>query len=139
MLSGSVGRVALYALWIGAASAGWVHAQQSAAYNEAQAARGAGIYEQHCQSCHGGELQGNPAAPLTGALFASRWMDGQHTLDDLYYIMKSQMPYNAPGSLSKQQYVDVLAFVLKRNGFPAGEAELTPQASALRAITLPPR
>jgi cytochrome c5 len=115
-----------------------VRADPGAFYNEAQAARGASVYEQYCMGCHGAQLQGNPAAPLAGAVFQSRWIDGQHTLDDLYYIVRSQMPYNAPASLSKQQYVDVLAFVLKANGFPSGEAELPPKSATLRAMTLQP-
>jgi hypothetical protein len=90
-------------------------------------------------SCHGGRLQGNPAAPLAGAAFVSRWADGQHTLDDLLYIMRTLMPYNAPASLTKQQYADVLAYVLKVNGYPAGEAELVPSAAVLKHITLQPR
>lgn len=114
-------------------------AEQPAYYNEAQAARGAAVYEQHCMTCHGAQLQGNPAAPLTGSVFQSRWLDGQHTADDLYYIMKSQMPQSAPGSLTKQQYVEVLSFVLKANGFPAGEPELEPRAAALRGLKLPQR
>jgi hypothetical protein len=72
-------------------------------------------------------------------VFLSRWADGQHTLDDLFYIVRTQMPYSAPGSLAKQQYADVVAFVLQMNGYPAGEAELTPSAAALKKITLQPR
>ena len=125
--------IATAALWCSAACA-----DQTASYNETQATRGALVYEQYCTSCHGAQLQGNPAAPLVGAPFQSRWMDGQHTLDDLFYIVRTQMPYNAPASLSKQQYVDVLAFVLKANGFPAGEAELPPQSAALRSMMLAP-
>jgi cytochrome c5 len=113
-------------------------ADQTPPYNEPQAARGALVYEQYCTSCHGAQLQGNPAAPLVGAPFQSRWMDGQHTLDDLFYIVRTQMPYNAPASLSKQQYIDVLAFVLKANGFPAGGAELPPQSGGLRSMMLAP-
>jgi mono/diheme cytochrome c family protein len=108
-------------------------------YSEAQAARGEQLYQQYCVSCHGGRLQGNPAAPLAGPTFVSRWADGAHTLDDLLYIMRTQMPYNAPASLSKQQYADVLAYVLKVNGYPAGEAELAPVASVLKGVTLRPR
>jgi len=108
-------------------------------YSEAQATRGERLYEQYCTEGHGARLQGNPAAPLVGAVFESRWADGQHTLDDLFYIVRTQMPYNAPGSLAKQQYADVVAYVLKMNGYVAGEAELTPSAAALEKITLQPR
>jgi hypothetical protein len=49
------------------------------------------------------------------------------------------MPYDAPGSLTKQQYADVVAYVLKMNGYAAGEAELTPSAAALKKINLQSR
>jgi cytochrome c len=129
------GHVLMAAAWLFCAP---VHADQATLYNESQAARGALVYEQFCTSCHGAQLQGNPAAPLAGAPFQSLWMDGQHSLDDLYYIVRTQMPYNAPASLSKQQYVDVLAFVLKANGFAGGGAELPPQSAALRSMMLAP-
>ena len=114
-------------------------AGDGAFYSEGQAGRGEQLYQQYCMSCHGGRLQGNPAAPLAGTVFLSRWADGQHTLDDLLYIMRTQMPYNAPASLTRQQYADVLAYVLKANGYPAGEAELVPSAAVLKHITLQPR
>jgi len=108
-------------------------------YSAAQAARGEALYEQYCMACHGAKLQGNPAAPLAGPVFQGRWADGQHTLDDLFYIVRTQMPYSAPGSLAKQQYVDVIAYVLKMNGYEAGETDLTPITSTLKKITLQPR
>jgi S-disulfanyl-L-cysteine oxidoreductase SoxD len=112
---------------------------QSGLYSEAQATRGERLYEQYCITCHGAKLQGNPAAPLAGVVFLARWADGQHTLDDLFYIVRTQMPYNAPGSLAKQQYADVVAYVLKVNAYPAGEVELTPSSDALKKVTLQPR
>jgi len=108
-------------------------------YSAAQAVRGEVLYEQYCMTCHGAKLEGNPAAPLAGPVFQGCWADGQHTLDDLFYIVRTQMPYSAPGSLAKQQYVDVIAYVLKMNGYEPGETELTPIASTLKKITLQPR
>jgi mono/diheme cytochrome c family protein len=107
-------------------------------YSEAQALRGEGLYQQYCVACHGVRLEGNPAAPLTGAAFRSRWEDGRHTLDDLYFIIRSLMPNNAPGSLSKAQYADVVAYILKVNGYPGGATELVPNAAAMKAVTLQP-
>lgn len=108
-------------------------------FSTAQAARGEALYQQYCSVCHGSRLEGNPAAPLTGAVFRSRWEDGQHTLDDLFYIVRSLMPNNAPGSLTKAQYADVVAYILKTNGYPAGESELVPAASAMKPVRLQPR
>jgi mono/diheme cytochrome c family protein len=107
-------------------------------FSEVQAARGESIYQHHCSACHGARLQGSPAAPLTGEAFRARWEDGRHTLDDLFYIIRSLMPNNAPGSLSKAQYSDVVAYILKVNGYPAGGAELVPTAAAMKAVTLQP-
>jgi len=107
-------------------------------YSSAQAMRGEETYQQFCSGCHGARLQGTPAAPLTGEAFRGRWEDGKHTLDDLYYIIRSLMPNNAPGSLSKAQYADVVAFILKVNNYPAGDEELVPKASAMKAVTLQP-
>lgn len=97
------------------------------------------MYQQYCAACHGPSLQGNPAAPLTGPAFRARWEDGKHTLDDLFFIVRSLMPNNAPGSLSKAQYADVVAYILKINGYPAGDAELIPTAAAMKRVTLQPK
>ena len=119
---------------LGASSA----AAEEGVYSSAQAARGEETYQQFCSACHGARLQGAPAAPLTGESFRARWEDGKHTLDDLYYIIRSLMPNNSPGSLSKAQYADVVAFILKINNYPAGEQELVPKASVMKAVTLQP-
>lgn len=123
-------------------SAAWpevvVAADTDNLYSDAQAARGESVYQQHCAVCHGAGLQGNPAAPLTGAAFRARWEDGKHTLDDLFFIVRSLMPNNAPGSLTKAQYADVVAYILKVNGYPAGDAELIPTGAAMKRVTLQP-
>jgi mono/diheme cytochrome c family protein len=111
---------------------------EDAVYTAAQSLRGEETYQQFCSACHGARLQGSPAAPLTGEAFRGRWEDGKHTLDDLYYIIRSLMPNNAPGSLSKAQYADVVAYILKVNNYPAGEAELVPKAAAMKALILQP-
>ena len=126
-------------LGLALSSALQIYAADGGFYSAAQAVRGEALYEQYCMACHGAKLQGNPAAPLAGAVFQGRWADGQHTLDDLFYIVRTQMPYSAPGSLARQQYADVVAYMLKMNGYEAGETELTPIASTLKKITLQPR
>jgi S-disulfanyl-L-cysteine oxidoreductase SoxD len=110
-----------------------------ALFSEDQAARGESLYAQHCAACHGAKLEGNPAVPLAGEKFLGRWADGQHSLDDLLYIIRTLMPYNAPGSLSRQQYADLAAYILKSNHYPAGDAELPPRGAALKQMIAPPR
>jgi mono/diheme cytochrome c family protein len=107
-------------------------------YTAEQSTRGEALYQQYCAACHGARLQGNPAAPLTGDAFRGRWEDGKHTLDDLYYIIRSLMPNNAPGSLSRAEYADIVTFILKVNNYPVGGEELQPKAAAMKAVTLQP-
>ena len=53
-------------------------------------------------------------------------------------MVSTQMPEDAPGSLDLEQYADIVAFVLRLNGFEAGSAELPPDAAALETISLAP-
>ena len=46
-------------------------------------------------------------------------------MHDLFTFMSQQMPMNAPASLPKEQYVAIMAFVLKSNGYPAGSKALS--------------
>ena len=105
-------------------------------YSEAQAARGEHLYESYCSTCHGAKLEGKTAVPLNGAAFASRWADDEHSIDDLLYIVRTQMPYSDPGKLSKQEYLDIVTFILKVNGYPGGSEDLPLDAKKLGGIKL---
>jgi hypothetical protein len=48
------------------------------------------------------------------------------------------MPENDPGVLTEDQAVSVIAFMLSRQGFPAGETPLPREPTALGAITIEP-
>ena len=48
------------------------------------------------------------------------------------------MPANAPGTLTAQQSVDILAYMLQVGKFPAGNTELSSDDKALSQITFPP-
>lgn len=113
-------------------------AGDSGVYTDTQAVRGEALFQQHCAACHGARLEGNPAVALTGPAFRARWEDGSHTLDDLYYIIRTLMPNTAPGSLTKPEYADIVAYILKVNAYPAGESELVPKAAIMKAVVLQP-
>src|SRR6266550_5283955 len=92
--------------------------QWDGVYTEDQAKRGEGLYSQYCASCHGPDLAGGEMAPgLTGGEFSSNWND--LSLGELFERMRISMPQNAPGSLSRQQDADILAFMLAKAGVPA--------------------
>jgi quinoprotein glucose dehydrogenase len=102
-------------------------------YTKEQAARGKELYAAECLACHGESLEGTgPANPLVGPVFTANW-DGV-SMGAMVDRTKTSMPMSKPGSLSRQQIVDVLAFVLSENKFPAGEAELPRQAEFLNQI-----
>ena len=90
-------------------------------YTEAQAARGARIFTQHCALCHAENMQGGfgGAAALVGPEFQFLWND--KSVGALFTILRAKMPPGQAGSLSDQEYADLVAVILQRNGFPAGE------------------
>ena len=98
-----------------------------------QADRGEAAYKQVCSRCHRDALSGGDEAPaLTGSAFMSAW-NGQ-TLEDLHERIRTSMPTDTPGVYSKQQVTDVIAYMLRFNGFPAGKQELTHELDALKGI-----
>lgn len=104
-------------------------------YTEEQAKRGGSLYEKNCTSCHGSGMEGiEMAPPLVGSEFDANWNKAQ--LSDLSERIRVSMPQDKPGSLSRQQTVDVLAYILAFNKVPAGKTELPLETEALRAITI---
>jgi S-disulfanyl-L-cysteine oxidoreductase SoxD len=102
-------------------------------YSAAQAARGSESFAQNCGICHGASLGGVGEAPaLVGAQFISDF--NGLTVGDLFERIRSTMPLNNPGGLSRDQYADILAFMLKSNGFPAGPRELYRRTEYLNVI-----
>jgi mono/diheme cytochrome c family protein len=107
--------------------------QWDGVYTADQAKRGEGLYSQYCASCHGPDLTGGEMAPgLTGGEFQSNWND--LSLGELFERMRISMPQNAPGSLSRQQDADILAYVLFKGNYPAGQSELPTQTEVLSTI-----
>lgn len=92
-------------------------------YTRAQARHGAGIYAAHCARCHGAKLGGLVGPPLKGTQFASPGDD--MTVGSIFGFFSSHMPMDNPGSLSHRQYVELMAFLLRENGYPSGNKALT--------------
>ena len=102
-------------------------------YTKEQASRGEALYAQRCARCHGPDLTGGEIAPaLNSGEFKSNWSG--LSVDDLFERIKVSMPQDNPGSLSRQQTADVVAFVLSKNGFPAGKKELAREAEVVKQI-----
>jgi mono/diheme cytochrome c family protein len=102
-------------------------------YNKEQAKRGEAAFVQACSNCHGRTLEGADVTPaLTGGAFMANW-DGL-TLGDLYDRIRTSMPADRPGSLSRQDNADVIAYILQFNQFPSGKEELPRDALVLKQI-----
>lgn len=102
-------------------------------YTTDQAKRGQDLYLQQCGGCHGANLEGAEiGSSLTDDTFKSKW-DGR-SLGDLFEIIRVTMPQDQPGSLTRQQTADVVAFLLSREGFPAGQAEIAAGTGVLNTI-----
>ncbi len=108
-------------------------------YTAVQAGRGEATYQSNCAACHGRTLQAtNPDAPsLTGPSFGISWHG--KPVADLFTLMRTSMPLGAGGSLSDPEYLDIVAYILKFNGYPAGDRELGPEDQVLRQIVIEPK
>lgn len=108
------------------------------AYTEEQALRGQALYYQHCLLCHGEAMAGVDKAPaLAGPQFGSTWNNAP--LATLVARILT-MPPEKPGSLTQQQSVDILSYMLWYNGLPLGEEPLGTSPEVLGQLTfqLPP-
>lgn len=116
-----------------AAPAGDAVPASAGVYTEEQADLGRAAYERSCMGCHGPELAGAfgpPLAPL------DPWAYRGAGVDRLFSFMRSAMPFDAPGSLDDETYAAILAYVLSRNGYPAGPEPLPAVAEALAGFVL---
>ena len=97
-------------------------------YSSAQAARGQQVYQAQCVSCHGSILQGGGGPPLVGdAFLANR---SSQPLKNLVDKIQKTMPFDQPDTLSRNQSIDLAAYILQTGKFPAGQNDLTEAALA---------
>jgi mono/diheme cytochrome c family protein len=93
-------------------------------YTDDQAARGKKTFETICIACH------------ETRLWRDYWV--KETLGDLFETIRTNMPEDAPGTLSPQEVRDVLAFILSANRLPAGTEDLSDDVAELRRIRVEP-
>ena len=102
-------------------------------YTDSQTVRGDSLYKATCVKCHGADLMGTPDGnPLNGDDFKAAW-DGL-TLDQIYDKIRNEMPPDNPKSIPRNLVPDVMAYILKANGFPAGTKVLPDSMELLKAI-----
>jgi hypothetical protein len=72
---------------------------------------------------------------MSNADFRVKW--NTRFVFDLFDRIRSTMPESDPGSLTRAQYVDVVAYIVKLNGITAGTVELADDEAAMKKLTLP--
>jgi hypothetical protein len=104
-------------------------------YSANQASRGETAYVKFCARCHQASLGGaDQSPPLAGSAFLGNW--NGLTLADLHDRIRTTMPSDSVGIVERQVVTDVVAFMLKANGFPAGASDLPSDADRLKAIAI---
>ncbi|MBE40281.1 MAG: hypothetical protein CL480_02930 [Acidobacteria bacterium] len=94
-------------------------------FTNRQAARGQRSFERICEACH-------RTREFRGSAFQQEWAG--RPLGDLLQLLVSTMPPNDPGFLELSEYRDIVSYMLRQNGYPAGETELPADASILMNI-----
>lgn len=100
---------------------------RSGVYTKAQAQRGEAAFRAYCAGCHHPDQ-------FVGPAFLSGW-DGR-PMAELFDTVRETMPQDNPGSLRREDYVDVLAYLLQLNGLPEGKAELPTEDAALKQVIM---
>jgi mono/diheme cytochrome c family protein len=97
-------------------------------YTADQATRGQQEFQQSCASCHS-------INEFSGPIFQRIWAG--RAVGEMYEFISTMMPDGDPGSLSAQEYADVIAHFLRQNQYPVGDADLPADAAVLRGILFP--
>jgi hypothetical protein len=102
-------------------------------YTLNQAKRGA-LKSGLCVECHGSGFVGGPAPELADPAFTAAW--GGRTVGDLFDLIRLTMPDDDPGSLSREVYADLVAYILAVNKFPTGNTEIPIELEPLKLIRI---
>jgi mono/diheme cytochrome c family protein len=98
-----------------------------ATYTPDQAQLGKQIYESTCARCH-------PPGQLDGETFEVGW--NERRVFDLFSLVSNTMPQDKPGSLSDDEYLGVVAYLLQRNHVPPGTVPLRADSAALKSARI---
>lgn len=104
-------------------------------YTTEQAERGKATFDRSCSRCHNSNLSGSDRGPaLVGDDFLAGWLDG--TLEALFSFIRDSMPDGNASTVNDDRKADVLAYILKNNGYPMGTTELTPDTGRLEMVQI---
>ena len=95
----------------------------AATYFPARADRGEKVFSQTCAMCHA-------RSQFIGQAFVESWND--HRVSDFYTLIRSTMPLNNPGGMKDEEYLGVVAYLLKENHASAGMDSLGTDSVSMR-------
>jgi cytochrome c5 len=110
-----------------AAASPTADAASSASFSVAQADRGRDTFRGQCTECH-------YSSEFSDSQFKFKW--SRRTAGSLYQFILTSMPETSPGSLSGEETVELVSYILRMNGFQAGSSELPADRAVLDGITL---
>ena len=105
-------------------------------YTTVQANQGKTLYDEQCESCHGTMQSVTPdlAPLLNDYAFQTTWRD--RSLAEFFERIRDTMPQDAAGSLSPEQLVELIAYILSANQLPPGNVALPEDTEILMHIRL---
>jgi cytochrome c5 len=104
-------------------------------YSAEQAEDGKTLFESNCSTCHKSDLSGDRGPALTGNTFFSSWEAG--SVNKLYTKIKETMPRNrATTSLTEDNYLAIVAYILQANEFPPSRGDLALRPDMLDDIQI---
>jgi S-disulfanyl-L-cysteine oxidoreductase SoxD len=104
-------------------------------YTEEQAKRGKVAYDEECLVCHGEDGVGEVvdiAPALVGGAYTANY--DKQPLSVMFERFRTTMPVGKENQLTMEMNADLVAFVLKINGYPAGKTELPSDLMPLQMI-----
>lgn len=125
MLIPRIRSLVVIAVTLGVAAPLAAQTNAPAVYSDSQALRGAAVFRRICSACHA-------TSQFTGTGFFGAWAG--RPVFEMFEQIRTTMPQDNPGRLRRQEYIDVVAYVLSLNGVPAGSRELPPEEVVLRQV-----
>src|SRR5436190_21631103 len=104
-------------------------------YTDAQADRGEREYGRTCSHCHGLSLEGDGSREIPALVldsFMRHWRG--RPVQALFDTLMRSMPADDRGSMTPRMTADMIAYLLRANGAPAGDAQLPSEREALAAL-----
>ena len=95
-------------------------------YTAEQADRGMSLYKSRCASCHAPNRFTDDQLFLTPYAGKPLW--------EMFDVISDSMPEDDPGGMKPEEYADVIAYLLKLNGFSTGQTDLPTSKDALSLI-----